>query len=84
MKNLEGIRNVEVKESSMEKASMHVLNTGLDNFEDCALSEKDRLERIKAELINFEDCAKTSDDDSVKASSDVEIEETYDDCWKSR
>lgn len=76
MKNLEGIRNVEVKESSMEKTAMHALNTDPDNFDDCALTEKDQLQKLKEELLDFDDCAKKEDD--------IEIEESYDDCYKTR
>lgn len=76
MKNLEGIRNVEVKESSIEKASTHVLNTDPDNFDDCALTEKDQLRKLKEELLDFEDCAKRE--------TDIELEESYDDCYKTK
>ena len=61
MKNLEGIRLTEVKESELEKKSI-VVNDDC-NFDDCALTEKERLEKLKNDLVHlnddYEDCRKT-------------------------
>lgn len=68
MRNLEGIELSEIKESELERNSITVDDDY--NFDDCALTEKERLEKIKKELIkicvpqqnnqddDFEDCRK--------------------------
>lgn len=51
MINLEGIKLSEIKESELEKKSIAVNDDY--NFDDCALTKKERLEKIKQELINL-------------------------------
>jgi hypothetical protein len=70
MKNLEGIRISEIKESELEKKSILVNDDY--NFDDCALNEKEQLQKLKENLIklsnnqqttdyeDYEDCRKTS------------------------
>jgi len=80
IKNIEGIRNVEIPESQLEKTSVRVSETvdlkehGPDIFDDCALTEKERLEKLKEEILNFDDCVKTE--------SGIFIEDNFDDCKK--
>lgn len=71
MRNLEGITISEVKESELEKKSITINDDY--NFDDCALTEKERLQKLKEELIklnadqknnqnidDYEDCRKNS------------------------
>lgn len=75
MRNLEGLKITEVKEEDLEKQGMKVSEA--DNFEDCALTEKDKLKKLKEELLEikyYEEC--------VKENSLTSEEETYEDCRK--
>lgn len=75
MRNLEGLKIIEVKEEDLEKQSMKVSEA--DTYEDCALTEKDKLKKLKEELLEikyYEDCVKENDLTSE--------EETYEDCRK--
>lgn len=70
MRNLEGIVLSEIKESELEKKSINIKEAY--DFEDCALTEKEKLQKLEQNLINttnsqqinqdsdeFEDCALT-------------------------
>ncbi len=72
MKNLEGIRLAGFKESELEKRS--IVENDYDNFDDCALTEKERLERLKEALINLSNSQKNNQDND-----DVD---DYEDCRK--
>ena len=71
MKNLEGIKLSEIKESELEKKSIAVNDDY--NFDDCALTEKEYLQKLKEDIIDlsstqinnqdiddYEDCRKNS------------------------
>lgn len=71
MKTLEGIAVSEIKESELEKKSITV--TDEYNFDDCALTEKDKLQQLKDNLQE----ARLSRND------DQEIIEDFEDCKKN-
>ena len=71
MKNLEGIKLSEIKESELEKKSIAVNDDY--NFDDCALTEKEYLQKLKEDIVDlsstqinnqdiddYEDCRKNS------------------------
>lgn len=76
MRNLEGIKDIEVSEKTLEETSVKVSEMNADSFDDCALTEDTRLEQLRDEYeaTYFEDCAKTDES--------IEEEENYDDCRK--
>lgn len=73
MKNLEGIVLSEIKESELEKKSINIKEAY--NFEDCALTEKEKLQKLKQNLINT-----TS---SQQITQDSDEFEDYEDCRKN-
>lgn len=51
MHNFEGIKITEASENEMEQESVRVFeNFDPDNFDDCSLTEKEKLLRVKQEL----------------------------------
>ena len=73
MKSLEGITINEIKESELEKKSINI--TDEYDFDDCALTEKDKLQKLKQDLINARATQNTT--------SDFDKSENYDDCGKN-
>ena len=82
MKNLEGIKNVEINEKNLEKNCLTVnenfVSTGEeDDFEDCAKTiedEKRELENLKEEILYY--------DQHCKKQPNSEIEDDFEDCRK--
>ena len=80
MKNIEGIKSLEIPEQSIEKNSMTITeNVVLDSedivFSDCAKTPEDKikeLQSIKEELLYYNSCVKTGQTD--------DLEEDYEDC----
>ena len=73
MKSLEGITINEIKESELEKKSINI--TDEYDFDDCALTEKDKLQKLKQDLINARATQNTT--------LDFDKSENYDDCGKN-
>lgn len=90
MRNFEGITITEIKESELEKKSISI--TDADNFDDCALTEKEKLQKLKQTLINASGYQNTQDkienyddcgiSESIQKFDEPEDYETYDDCGK--
>ena len=73
MKSLEGITINEIKESELEKKSINI--TDEYDFDDCALTEKDKLQKLKQDLINAVIAQNTT--------LDFDESENYDNCRKN-
>ena len=76
MRNLEGIKNVEIAEENVEKISTTVDEGNILNFDDCAKTNEDRIKELMAmrEALSFEDC--TNEEQSSQ------IEDDFEDCRK--
>jgi hypothetical protein len=96
MKNLEGTRILEIKESELEKKSISVNDDY--NFDDCALTETERLQKLKENLSNdqknnqqiddFDDCALTETErlqklkENLCNNQQIDDFDDYEDCRK--
>lgn len=74
MKDLENNKLVEIKESELEKEAFKITNGDVLNFDDCALTEKEALLKLREKIVDFNDCFKQPDS--------VEQEEDFQDCKK--
>lgn len=73
MRNLEGIIINEIKESELEKKSISI--TDDYNFDDCALTEKEKLQKLKQDLLNA-----TTTQNIIQ---EFDESEDYEDCRKN-
>ena len=88
MRNFEGITITEIKESELEKKSISM--TDAANFDDRALTEKEKLQKLKQTLINASGYQNTQDkienyddcgiSENIQKFDESEDYETYDDC----
>ncbi len=84
MKNIEGIRNWEMQEQSIEKKSMTITednglgsDTGDIDFSDCAKTPEDKkreLQELKEEILYFNSCTKQKNENEMK--------DDFEDCRK--
>lgn len=73
MRNLEGIVINEIKESELEKKSISI--TDEYNFDDCVLTEKEKLRKLKQDLLNA-----TTTQNIIQ---EFDESEDYEDCRKN-
>lgn len=73
MKNLEGIILSEIKESELEKKSITISDDY--NFNDCVLTEKERLQKLMEELMKL--------NPDQKNNQNIDDVDDYDDCRKN-
>lgn len=73
MRNLEGIVINEIKESELEKKSISI--TDEYNFDDCVLTEKEKLQKLKQDLLNA-----TTTQNIIQ---EFDESEDYEDCRKN-
>lgn len=73
MRSLEGIKLTEISEAELEKKSISI--TDDYNFDDCVLTEKERLQKLKQELLNL-----NATQNNIQVGDDIE---DYEDCRKN-
>jgi len=81
MRNLEGIKNVEVNEKKLEESSMvtndNASASSIDNYDDCIKTiedQKEELQSLKDEIMYYEQHCQ-------KQTTEI-IQDDYEDCRK--
>lgn len=83
MKNLEGIKIVEMKESELEKKSIDV--TDDYSFDDCVLNEEEQSQKFinMTDDYNFDDCILTEKEQLLKLKHNLEkLKTTHNDDYE--